>query len=250
MRMRYLETYSEAEHSEAEYSERGYGEAAEPAALRGSFLRWRRANRWADRAWLILLIGLLTVVISVLAGQLQMLAKGMGGGETRDLNELLAINPDTVCWLMIDGTNVDHPVVQGKDNFEYLDKAFTGEFYAGGTLFLDARNSKDFSDPDKIIHGHHMAAGAMFGGLDRFLEKEYLDRHRTGKLITPEREYSLRAISAGVYDAYDGRIFGPGIVPEAFKERAPVLALSTCTEEMNDDRTVVFFEMKERRRQE
>ena len=104
---------------------------------------------------------------------------------------------------------------------------------------------KDLSDPYNIIHGHHMAAGAMFGGLDRFLEKEYLEQHRTGKLITPEREYSLRAISAGVYDAYDGRIFGPGIVPEAFKERAPVLALSTCTEEMNDDRTVVFFEMKE-----
>ena len=50
--------------------------------------------------------------------------------------DLLSQNKDTVAWLKMDGTHIDHPVVQGKDNFEYINKGFDGKFYQGGSIFL------------------------------------------------------------------------------------------------------------------
>lgn len=227
--------------------------------------RWRRIDRWIDRVILVFLLGALAIVLAVITGHIQLVAKGMGGGDAPDFENLCAINKDTVAWLSIEDTGIAHPVVQGKDNFEYLDKAFTGEFYAGGTLFLDAGNQKVFSDVYNIIYGHHMAGGAMFGGLDRFLEQEYLKTHQKGLLQTPEWDWDLQALKAGNYNAYDGRVFSPGVLPpEALltsalqpgiggRKREPgykILALSTCTDEMNDDRTVVFFRMDHRREHE
>ena len=213
--------------------------------------RWRRIDRWTDRIILIFILGALAFIIAACTGQLKLAAGGMGGGAP-DFDELCSINKDTVAWLSIKDTEIAHPVVQGRDNFEYLDKAFTGEYYAGGTLFLDADNQKDLSDAYNIIYGHHMAGGAMFGGLDRFLDRDYLKAHRKGLLQTPKRSWALLALGAGKYDAYDGRIFSPGdTIPEAAGKAGDpdphILALSTCTDEMNDDRIVVFFEMIEGR---
>ena len=36
--------------------------------------------------------------------------------------ELKAMNPDVCGWLTLDHTKIDYPVVQGTDNFEYLEK--------------------------------------------------------------------------------------------------------------------------------
>ena len=44
------------------------------------------------------------------------------------LEELLAINPDTRGWIRIDGTHIDYPMVQGKDDMEYVNKDVTCQF--------------------------------------------------------------------------------------------------------------------------
>lgn len=36
--------------------------------------------------------------------------------------ELLALNKDTRAWITLDGTNIDYPMVQGKDDMEYVNK--------------------------------------------------------------------------------------------------------------------------------
>ena len=36
--------------------------------------------------------------------------------------ELKAMNPDVCGWLTLDHTKIDYPVVQGTDNFEYLER--------------------------------------------------------------------------------------------------------------------------------
>lgn len=102
--------------------------------------------------------------------------------ETATINErfdkLLKINPDTVGWLTIPGTQCDNPVVKEVEPGEYLYKSFEGEKSKYGTLFADATNRfEQPSSPDKVteglsdntlIYGHHMRDGAMFGELKNY----------------------------------------------------------------------------------
>lgn len=189
-----------------------------------------------------------------------------GRGRTiryRSLDELKAVNPDTVAWITLKGTHIDGPVVQGKDNYEYLDLDFNRRYYAGGTLFLDHANEADFSDEFNIIHGHHMAGGYMFGDLHKYTEKRFFNKYGGGKLTVSDGSYRLRVIAAGTVDAYDGEAYdvGAGLkthvkVIDRVSEVAmngwhdsigekKLLMLSTCTGDMSDNRTVVFCLMTE-----
>ena len=222
------------------------------------FRRWRRINAWIDRVLLSVLLFLTAFTGSGLIGGLMFLEEGNSGIRYDGFDRLLEINPDTVAWLTLDGTHIDHPVVRSTDNFDYLDKGFRGEFYAGGTLFMDKGNP-DPEDTYCIIHGHHMAAGAMFGDLGRYLEPDFFEKNMTGTLLTPEYDYDIRVFASGVFNAYDNNIyragdsFKAGYVKEKavnrreFDTDAHILALSTCLDDMTDNRVVVFCELINRR---
>ena len=100
-------------------------------------------------------------------------------GNTEKLREM---SEDAVAWLTVDDTRIDYPVMQGENNTEYLNKDPQGEFSLSGSIFLDSRNDKTFSDPYSLIYGHHMEYGAMFGALDEYKDKAFFDSHRTGLL--------------------------------------------------------------------
>ena len=61
--------------------------------------------------------------------------------------ELLALNKDTRAWITLDGTNIDYPMVQGKDDMEYVNKDVEGNFSLSGSIFMSYHNAPDFSDP-------------------------------------------------------------------------------------------------------
>lgn len=187
---------------------------------------------------------------------------GMDSVEYQDFESLRRINPDVVAWLTLDGTSIDHPVVQGKDNFEYLDINFYRKPYAGGTLFLDEQCPKNFSEEYQLIHGHHMSGGAMFGDLKKYTEEECFGKNRTGQLLTPAGEYDLEILGVGMFDAYDSGIYRLNGSKERplqefvkcvhkrktdFEEKDKLLCLSTCSGDMDDRRIVVFAKMMERR---
>lgn len=90
----------------------------------------RRSIR-ADRfvAWLLkcIVLALLLMVAFSYYDMYRFTRAGIDGVEYRDFAALRQINPDVVAWLTLDGTHVDHPVVKGKDNFEYLDRDFYGK---------------------------------------------------------------------------------------------------------------------------
>jgi hypothetical protein len=44
------------------------------------------------------------------------------------LEDLQKINPDVCAWLTVDETHIDYPVVQGENNWEYLNWGVDGEF--------------------------------------------------------------------------------------------------------------------------
>lgn len=230
-----------------------------PDGLNKQFRRWRKINIWIDRILLSILLFLTAFTGSGLIDGVVFLEKGIGGIKYHSFAELLEINPDTVAWITMDGTHIDHPVVRSTDNFDYLDISFEGRYYAGGTLFMDKGN-RSFEDPYCIIHGHHMASGAMFGDLGKYLDPDFFSENRTGTLLTPEHDYDIRVFASGVFNAYDRRIYNPGytLPAEYAMEKAVnrtgdplpahVLALSTCLDDMTDNRAVVFCELINRRK--
>lgn len=228
-------------------------------ASEAEFHRWRKINKWIDSVILTILLLLIAFIGSGLIDGIRFLEEGMGGVRYRSFSHLKDINPDTVAWLIMDGTHIDHPVVRSADNFDYLDKGFDGRFYAGGTLFMD----KDNESPDDIylmIHGHHMAGGAMFGDLDNYLDGGFLEKNSTGRLLTPDYDYDIEVFAAGTFDAYDRNIYKTGgtAALEYINEKASVqvktdapdhvLALSTCSGDMTDNRTVVFCSLTNKRK--
>ena len=82
--------------------------------------------------------------------------------------ELQKINPEVFGWLNIPDTHIDYPLVQAEGNSKYVNTDVKGNFSLSGSIFLDCRNHKDFSDCNHIIYGHHMQKDAMFGELERF----------------------------------------------------------------------------------
>lgn len=105
--------------------------------------------------------------------------------------QLKAINPDIRAWLTVDGTSIDFPVLQGEDNFHYLNRDPYGNFAVAGSVFMDYRCDKDMEGNYLLMYAHHMGQGKMFGDLDQFEKAEFFKENTTGTLITPLRNLQL-----------------------------------------------------------
>lgn len=165
------------------------------------------------------------------------------------------ISEDMVAWLTIDGTNIDYPVMQCGDNTKYLNLDPFGNYSLTGSIFLDTRNSNQFTDDYSLIYGHHMEYGKMFGALDEFLDPKYLDSHSDGTLLigrNGEKTYKLKVFASLKASAKEDIIFNPersGELAAYIRKNASVLtkeqnkrilSLSTCTEADSITRVVVF----------
>ena len=167
------------------------------------------------------------------------------------------ITGDMVAWLTIDDTNIDYPVMQGSDNTKYLNLNPYGEYSLSGSIFLDSRNNKDFTDEYSILYGHHMEYGNMFGALDDFLDNSYLKKHSHGTLIVGrdgKRTYELGVFACIKVNVYDNKVLDPAPLKDISKiisEKATyvntsidrsdhILALSTCIEPVSSNRLIVF----------
>lgn len=120
-----------------------------------------------------------------------------------DFYTLQSINPDIVGWILIEGTEINYPIVQGTDNSYYLSHLFNGEQNSSGCVFLDNRNSPDFSDTNSVVYGHHMKNGTMFSGLDNFKHQSYYDEHRIAYLLTPEKNFKVEFFAGYVANVED-----------------------------------------------
>jgi len=167
------------------------------------------------------------------------------------------ITEDMVAWVTVDDTNIDYPVMQGDTNTEYLNLNPYGEYSLSGSIFLDSRNSSDFTDDYSILYGHHMEYGNMFGALDDFLDPSYLDSHGSGTLIIGRNnltEHKLGIFACAKVNAYDNQALDPTTlehISEVIEKDAVyintsieksdhILALSTCTEPVSTNRLIVF----------
>ena len=118
-----------------------------------------------------------------------------------DFKKLKSQNQDIAGWIYIRGTTIDYPIVQGKDNEEYLHQDFNKKKSSSGTIFLDNNCKKDFTSDNNIIYGHHMKNGTMFAQLLKFREKSFLKKHNEIMIFTPDRTIHLKVISANAQKA-------------------------------------------------
>lgn len=161
---------------------------------------------------------------------------------------------DMVAWISIDRTDIDYPVMQASDNIKFLNTDPLGGYSMAGSIFLDCRNSGDFTDDYSLIYGHHMERGRMFGALDAFLDEEYLRQHSLGELIIGKdasKTYRLYVFASMSTSARDDSVFTPNRadIKQTIRSRAPVfvsdqdakiVALSTCTDATTVNRIIVF----------
>lgn len=91
-----------------------------------------------------------------------------------DFNKLININPDTVAWINVKGTNINYPVVQ-RDNSYYLTHSFDGSYNKAGWVFMDYRNNVDNLSNNTILYAHGRLDKTMFGSLKDVLSDEWLN---------------------------------------------------------------------------
>ena len=92
-----------------------------------------------------------------------------------DFNELKNINYDTRGWIQVNGTNINYPFVQAKDNKYYLTHSFDKSYNGGGWVFLDYRNNINELSKNTIIYAHGRDDKTMFGSLKNILNNGWLN---------------------------------------------------------------------------
>lgn len=90
-----------------------------------------------------------------------------------DFNELKKKNSDTVGWIKVNGTNINYPVVQTKDNDYYLTHAYNKSKNSAGWIYADYRNNMTNFDKNTIIYGHGRLNNTMFGSLKNIINSKW-----------------------------------------------------------------------------
>ena len=180
--------------------------------------------------------------------------------EKLDFTAIRKINPDAVGWVTIYDTNIDYPIVQGKNDLEYINKDIYGNGSLTGSIYLSSENDGQFLDSYNIIYGHHMDNGAMFGDIDKYEDQQYFMTHRKGELLTPNGMYDLTVFACLKTDAYDTEVYEINnlknekleeivkylkVNSEQFYEMdhsktKKIIALSTCANENTNGRIIIF----------
>lgn len=183
--------------------------------------------------------------------------------------ELRALNPDVCAWLTLDNTEIDYPVLQGENNLTYINKDVYGNFALAGSIFLDASCDNTFQGKYSLLYGHHMANNKMFGDLDLYEDRKFFEENTTGALITPDRTYTLDIFACLKVPASEDMIFMPvqwqtdtsGLLDfvrsnasyihqdamdriGTSEDYSQILAMTTCSSDYTDARTVLLAVMK------
>lgn len=95
-----------------------------------------------------------------------------------DYSELYKMNTDLAGWITIEGTEIDYPVMQTPDQFDYyLKRNFSKEDSAHGCIFVGAGNDLAKPSDNVTLYGHNMLDGSMFAALHKYTEKAMWEKN-------------------------------------------------------------------------
>lgn len=117
--------------------------------------------------------------------------------------ELYNLNNDFYAWITIDGTNINYPVMQSKNDPEfYLHRAFDKSDAVSGTPFIDSNCTEEGNL--FIVYGHHRTTGHIFAVLPEYANKDFWEAHKTIKFDTIHERGKYEIIAAFYSKIYDG----------------------------------------------
>lgn len=179
---------------------------------------------------------------------------------------LYDINQDIKGWIKIDGTVIDYPVMQTKEDEEYyLYRDFDKETDKTGLPFMDVECDIVNRTSNYLIHAHNMKNGTMFAALLNYKQEEFYKEHNVIHFDTIYEiaDYEIVSvfqsrvayqhedvfkyyefIDAKTKEEYDTFIkeiktlsyYDTGITPEYGEQ---LITLSTCDRSIDDGRLVV-----------
>ena len=151
----------------------------------------------------------------------------------RNIQALITENADCIGWLSIDGTTISYPVMHTpSDPQKYLRRNFYGKYSQSGVPFLDGRC--DLQNSNLIIYGHNMRNGTMFSDLKKYVDRDFLNAHRTVKFETVDKVQTftvIEVLKTNTSDAWYDRIAA---------EDGRQLILSTCYGSGKDGRLLII----------
>ena len=146
---------------------------------------------------------------------------------------LIAVNGDCIGWLSIDGTSISYPVMYTpSEPQKYIRRSFYGQYSQSGVPFLDGRCN--LQSTNLIIYGHNMKNGTMFSNLKKYVDRDFLNAHRTVKFETADgiRYFTVtKVLRTDITDAWYNRITA---------EDGRRLVLSTCYGSGKDGRLLII----------
>ena len=152
----------------------------------------------------------------------------------RNIQALIAENSACIGWLTIDGTNISYPVMYTpSEPQKYLRRSFYGQYSQSGVPFLDGRC--DLQSTNLIIYGHNMKNGTMFSDLKKYVDRDFLNAHRTVKfeMVDGIRYYTVaEVLKTNTSDAWYDRITA--------EDGNRYLVLSTCYGSGKDGRLLII----------
>ena len=181
----------------------------------------------------------------------------------KHVRDLAKKYPQVKGRIIIAGTKIDFPIVQGKNNEFYLDHDFDNRYYINGGVFIDYVHKGDFSDYNTVIYGHNVRIGYIFHDLDKFRDKNFIKNHSEIIIDTPIKRRIFDVVCAMDVDVDADYRFND-YTDEEFKayldlikksnilkgkalptKKDKLITLSTCSD-IKDRYAVVAVERKEK----
>lgn len=136
-----------------------------------------------------------------------------------DYASLYNINQDAVGWILIDGTSISYPMVQGSDNSYYLSHTINGTENGAGTIFLDARMERGFVSDNVIIYGHNMKNGTMFGELKKYNDENFYKKHNIINIFTEYEICEYEVFAVAIVEPTDTMVYAYDLSDEEHFEQ-------------------------------
>lgn len=150
-----------------------------------------------------------------------------------DFDALFQVNDDVIGWIYIEGTDISYPLLCGRDNQQYLFQTYEKKYLTAGSIYIDYRCSRDFTDSRTVVYGHNMHNGSMFGKLDKFTKASYMKKHPYVYILLPDGETLKYEVKKAYKADIEGEVYKlPSGEAETAEDRK--LYLSTCTEDSSD----------------
>lgn len=115
-------------------------------------------------------------------------------------DQMKAMNPDYIGWIIIADTKINYPMVQSVDNDYYLYRMFDGTDNRAGSLFADYRCEDVFRYRNTIIYGHNRYDGSMFANLRKYEADWFYNSHQTFYIYTEDGPVLYQIFSIYVTD--------------------------------------------------